>query len=405
MNQLRLAWAVLRQRGLGALILRVAQRLAGERAGTPMPVRYAEARDVDWRTPHPAVERPRVVSEGPLTIAWIMPPPHESSGGHQTIFRFLRAFEDAGHRVRIYYSSVRAAIDLPALRRLVAGSSSYSDVAADSYVLAPGDRIADDVDAIVATGWETAYTSFADPSPARRFYFVQDFEPWFTAVGSASVLAENTYRFGFTGITAGGWLAERLHAEFGMETIPFDFGVDTSVYRNRAQGPRPDIFFYARPGTPRRGFELGTMALDLVGRRRPDIGIHLAGWDVRSYKLPFPHTDHGIVPIEQLDSIYNRCAAGLVISLTNMSLMPLEMLASGTIPVVTDGPHNRLVSDNPFIDYAPALPAALAERLIAAVDRPDGVEYAAAAAASVVGEDWGAASRRVVHEVERRMRG
>jgi O-antigen biosynthesis protein len=399
----RRAWAVLRQHGPFALLERVGRRIAAPRAA--LPVRYEDARDTDWRAPHPAVAHPLVVRDRPLVVAWILPPPGASSGGHQTIFRFVAALEEAGHRVRLYYDSASAAIDPPAIHRLLEASSSYPRIAAEGVAYRADGRVAGDVDAIVATSWETAYTSFRDPSPARRLYFVQDYEPDFSPVGSASVLAANTYRFGFTGITAGGWLAERLGREFGMDAIPFDFGVDTDVYRRRETRRRGDVFFYARPQTERRGFELGTMALDLVARRRPEIGIHLAGWDVRRWKLPFPYTDHGVVGLAALDALYNRCAAGLVVSLTNMSLMPLELLASGTIPVVTDGPNNRLVSGNPYIDYAPALPVALADRLIAAVDRADQAEHSAAAAASVQHDDWSVSARGVVAELERRMRG
>lgn len=34
-------------------------------------------------------------------------------------------------------------------------------------------------------------------------YFVQDFEPLFYGMGSKAVLAENTYRFGFTVLQLG----------------------------------------------------------------------------------------------------------------------------------------------------------------------------------------------------------
>ena len=60
-------------------------------------------------------------------------------------------------------------------------------------------------DAVFATGWETAYPVFNDAGDARKCYFVQDFEPLFYPVGSEYVLAENTYRFNFFGITAGKW--------------------------------------------------------------------------------------------------------------------------------------------------------------------------------------------------------
>jgi glycosyltransferase involved in cell wall biosynthesis len=86
--------------------------------------------------------------------------------------------------------------------------------------------------------------------------------------------------------------------------------------------------------------------------------------------------------------VYNRSGAALVMSLTNMSLLPLELLAAGTIPVVNNGENNRLVSNNPYIKYADASPDALAQALIDTVDREDLPAYAKEASKSVGGLSW-----------------
>jgi glycosyltransferase involved in cell wall biosynthesis len=166
-------------------------------------------------------------------------------------------------------------------------------------------------------------------------------------------------------------------------------------------GARPEIFFYARPTTERRGFELGLMALDLVHRARPDLVINLVGEDVCHVNIPFPHRNLRGLQVGDLNEVYNRCAAGLVLSFTNMSLLPLELLAAGVIPVVNDGDNNRLVSDNPNISFAPASPSALARALLAAVDTADPV----AASASVAGADWDASGKRFVSVLEEALRG
>jgi len=62
------------------------------------------------------------------------------------------------------------------------------------------------------------------------------------------------------------------------------------------------------------------MALDLFHQKHPDYIINLAGWDVSDYSLPFPYVNSKTLEIHQLNDLYNKCAAGLVISLTNMSL-------------------------------------------------------------------------------------
>ncbi|CAD5993239.1 Glycosyl transferase [Agreia sp. COWG] len=367
-------------------------------------VKVDDASEVDWSTPHPAVATPRVAKEHKLTVAWIMSPPGESSGGHQNIFRFMSYLEAAGHTVKIYLYSSLHPFTVAIVKDMLASSPSYPKLRA-SIEAHTGQSVGDEVDAIFATGWETAYASFRDPSLARRFYFVQDFEPFFTPVGSASVLAENTYRFGFHGITAGGYLSHKLSTEYGMQASHYDFGADKTLYNITNTGHRKEIFFYARPVTERRGFELGILALAHFARERPDYVINLAGWDVSSYKIPFPYVNLQDLRIDELNSVYNRCAAGLVISLTNMSLLPLELLASGVIPVVNDGANNRLVSDNEFIEYADPSPKALARRLVDIVDREDLVAHSRAASASVDGADWDAAGTRFVELFEGAVRG
>lgn len=354
-----------------------------------MLVRYDDARDLDWTRPQPWQTDPKPIQGRQLSTAWIMHPPGESSGGAQNIMRFINVLEAAGHKATVYlYTSEEYPIDAPYLERLLKTSTSFEPFRAEFVVLDKGVTIDPSVDIIIATGWETAYPAFLDPSRARRAYFVQDFEPAFYPMSTEHLLAMNTYRFGFTGITAGRWLSQKLSEEFGMTTHSFDFGADSKLYTHENRGRRQDIFFYARPVTSRRGFEMGVMALEIIARARPDVRIHLAGWDVSSYDLPFDHIDHGTLPLQHLNPLYNQCGVALVLSLTNFSLLPLELMATGVIPVLNSGPNNSLVSDNPFLEYAEPNPHALAMKILEVLDRPDLADLAAAASESVQKLAW-----------------
>lgn len=402
MNLVGKSFRVLREQGVREVIRRISSRLdRGDDRGIGL-VRFDDAEAVDWRTAHPAVAEPMDRGTGPWLVAWIMSPPGENSGGHQNLFRFLRMLEEAGHRCVVYLYSNEPGVSAVASEGVVRGSPSYPDVAAEFRVW--DGEVPDEVDAIVATGWETAYPSFRSASSARRFYFVQDFEPWFTAAGTSSVLAEATYRFGFRGITAGGWLEQKLHAEYGMETDRFDFGADPAHYRILEDaGPRTEVLFYARRTTERRGLGLGLMALDLVAKARPDVTINLVGEDLSDLDIPFPHENlHGL-SVDVLGPIYNRCAVGLVLSFSNLSLLPLELLAAGTIPVVNDAPNNRLVSDHPEILYTEPVPAALAEAILSVLDDPHRDERARKAAASTEGASWAVSGRQFLDAFGRGM--
>lgn len=402
MSLLGKSFRVLREQGVREVVRRIGSRLdRGDDRGIGL-VRFEDAKSVDWRTPHPAVVTPADRGPGPWLIAWIMSPPGENSGGHQNVFRFLRVLEDAGHRCIVYLYSNEAGVSAAASEAVVRDSPSYPAVAAEFRVW-DGD-VPDEVDAIFATGWETAYPSFRSDSSARRFYFVQDFEPWFTGAGTSSALAEATYRFGFRGITAGGWLEQKLHAEYGMETDRFDFGADSAHYHLMdVATPRTEVLFYARRTTERRGLGLGLMVLDHVARARPEVTINLVGEDLSGLDIPFAHRNlHGL-SVDALGPIYNRCAVGLVLSFSNLSLLPLELLAAGTIPVVNDAPNNRLVSNHPEIVYTEPSPAALAEAIIAVLDDPAPEERAKRAAASAVGASWAASGRQFLDAFGRGM--
>ena len=352
----------------------------------------------DW-TNSPYKSSPRKVNP-PYTINWVMSPPG-GGGGHQNIFRFIEHLDSLGHKNNVYLYSTLDDMTLAQAKDNVSKYCNAKNLTFKRYE----QGMIGDADALFATGWETAYPVFNEKTSAKKFYFVQDFEPYFYAMGTDYILAENTYKFGFYGITAGGFLKDKLTKEYGMMCESYDFAADTNVYSHENNTERKEIFFYARPVTERRGFDLGVMALELFHKQKPDYTIHLAGWDVSDYDVPFPYVNHGAVMIEDLPKIYNKCSAALVMSLTNMSLLPPELLACGTIPVVNDGPNNRLVSDNPYIEYTDASPAALADRLVQVVERDDLLAHSKKAAESISKAGWSTSKDRFMKILERELSG
>jgi glycosyltransferase involved in cell wall biosynthesis len=401
-DRVRQARRLLRTEGYAGIAARVAGR-ASNRISPPgsarLPItgadleRAAAIAAAGWKLPAPLPAEPGE----PITIAWVSTPPGPGSGGHTTMFRLVSALEQAGHRCIVYLRDEHGwALD----QHEQVIRSWWPWVKADVRDAAAG---IDDAHAIFATAWETAYPVLASPARGTRFYLVQDFEPWFYPAGSESLLAEATYRFGFHGVTAGRWLSELLRRDYGMAADYFDFGrdltyaLDASVVARERTG----VCFYSKSDTPRRAYALAVLALDLFAKRHPEVGIHLYG--VEAKRLPFAATDHGLQTPEQLNSLYNRCVAGLVLSATNVSLVPHEMLAAGCIPVVNDAEQNRLVLDNSHVAYAHATPFELAEALCALVERPlaQRVAAAEAAAASVHGTSWDDVGAAVVRIVER----
>jgi hypothetical protein len=357
---------------------------------SPMPVRTEDviAAGLSMRLEAPVP--PRHPGQ-PLVINWIMVPAGVGSGGHTTMFRIICYLEAHGYQNRIYFYNVYG------------GDCEYYQIIARNSYGFTGEVIElhcdmKDAHAVIATSWATSYPAFHLRCAGKRFYFVQDFEPYFYPAGAFSLLAENTYRMGFHGITAGRWLAEKLTAEFGMPADYFDFGCDSVHYHRLENAKRSGIVFYARPEAARRGFELGLMALELFAAMHPEIDIHFYGEHMGD--LPFRFFDHGHISPRGLNELYNQCFAGLSLSLTNVSLVPHEMLAAGCIPVVNDAVHNRMVLDNAFVRYAAPNPQALAAELESVITTRDFGALSRAAAASVRLRAWDEAGATVASIIE-----
>ncbi|TXN28792.1 glycosyltransferase family 4 protein [Lacisediminihabitans profunda] len=404
------AFSILKTEGIRSTAWRSAKYLSNRFSPfvvTPLSTVYTEdVIAVDWTKPRAFNAVPMEGRDGKYRIAWVISPPSRTSGGHQNAFRFMSFLEKAGHELTVYlYSPGKyPVVNVDEIRAMMHGMTGYPDLVGDMRLYDPAEGFAPGFDAIFASDWEATYAAYRYEGEAKRFYFAQDFEPYFFAEGSDYVLAENSYRLGFHGIAAGQWLGEKLRSEYGMSCDAYDFAVDTSRYTYSNTERRNEVVFYARPPTPRRATEFGLLALRELNRLRPDITINLIGWDMSGYDVPFPHVNHGAVDIARLDTIYNRSAAGLVLSLTNMSLLPMEVMASGVVPVVNDAPNTRGVFDSPYIEYVPMSPKAIAERLIAIVDRPDAVEHGAAIAHSVDSAGWSDPAETFIAVFEKAMR-
>ncbi len=299
------------------------------------------------------------------TVNWVIPDFAIGSGGHVNIFRFVAGLEEMGFECRIVIvgpshcqsgAQARAAI-----------CEHFNPVRADVVL---GEEGMQPAFFTIATSWQTAYYVRNFNGTSRKCYFVQDFEPFFFAHGSEYLLAEQTYRFGFTGITAGDWLAAKLAADYGMQTRAIGFSYDRHLYapQPRKAGGVRQVFFYARPPTPRRAFELGIMVLDAIAKKLPDVHFILAGWDTSGYALPFPHRNAGSVALADLPALYRECDAALVLSLTNLSLLPLELMACGCPVVSNRGPNVEWLLTPEVAVLADPTVEALSEAVVALLD-------------------------------------
>jgi glycosyltransferase involved in cell wall biosynthesis len=197
-------------------------------------------------------------------------------------------------------------------------------------------------DACVATLWSTAYYVLKVRQTRRKFYLMQDYEPAFYPAGSEGALAENTYRFGFYGITTARGLRELYERQYGGIAEHLNICVDGTLFHPPAEGaadggPPWRVVFYGRPEHPRNGFELGVVALTELKRRLGDrVEIVSIGdtWEPGRYGLDGVVRNLGFVSVQATADLYRRAHAGLVLMFSrHPAVIPLELMASGC-PVV-----------------------------------------------------------------------
>jgi glycosyltransferase involved in cell wall biosynthesis len=335
-----------------------------------------------------------------LRIGWVCMAPGEGSGGHTTLFRMVQALAERGHECTLLlydrdYDDVTR--HEAVIRRGWPWLTAAVASATESYAK---------FDAVVASSWEMAHVvASRSIQGARRFYFVQDYEPYFFPRGHLYQLAEETYHFGFHTIALGEMVARELRIRSRIEpesVVPF--GTDRACYRilgDQRSASRTGIVYYAKRANDRRGYHLARAALERFHQLRPHEEIHVYGDVVRGWTVPV--TNHGSLSPERLNELYNRTVAGLAMSYTNISLVAAELLAAGNIPVLNDSAEARLDLPSPFAVWAPPTAEGLARALVAALTC-EMVEHRAVEAAATAPPDWSTTQLAVSLAIEARCR-
>ena len=314
-------------------------------------------------------------------MTWVIPDFTASSGGHINILRMMKCLMEQGFK-----NQHIVVMEPHRWHSVEEAQSALNKAFGDSGItISLGVDTIEPCHYLVATSWQTAYWVSKYRDTLHRLYFVQDFEPYFYARGSEYALAENTYRLGLVGITAGNWLSEKLATEYGMKTFAYTFACDTDLYKpspKRASKNR-NIFFYARPVTQRRCFELGLLALAKVCERNPDVAVIFAGWDVSGYEIPFHHLNAGVLQLSELPDLYSQCDVALVLSSTNLSLLPMELASCGCPIVMNDGPSANWLLSNNEVTYCEFEVQSITDALEQVLNNPDKAKQSAAAALRV----------------------
>lgn len=217
-----------------------------------------------------------------------------------------------------------------------------------------------DYDVVIATSWESFYR--LNKFKAYKMYFVQDFEPYFSKFNEKFLLAKKTYELGAHIVSLGSWNVEMIKKECStvskLNAISFPYepneyslstkreysdyaykkNLKIAVY-TKEEGKRiPNILQYILKKTSedfeKKGIKLDIMFFGLKSNYKVSVGRNL-----------------GKLTKKQLIELYNDCDFGMCASMTNISLVPYEMLATG-LPVIE-------FSEGSYSDFLPEASATL----------------------------------------------
>lgn len=197
-------------------------------------------------------------------------------------------------------------------------------------------------DVVVASSWDTV--SLVKEMQGYRMYFVQDYEPYFYPFGELFFMAEKTYEQGLHMVSLGDWNKRiierdcRLRSPVDRIDFPYerrDYHSDVKRdYKSYRDKKKITIAVYLKFYGKRLPTLIPYLVQDLkkyMAERGREVEILYYG-EARSFKSPGGR-NLGMLTREQLLDLYSRADFGMVASMSNISLVPYEMLACG-LPVI-----------------------------------------------------------------------
>ncbi len=237
-------------------------------------------------------------------------------------------------------------------------------------------------DIVVASSWDTV--SFVKRLQGYRMYFVQDYEPYFYSFGERFLLAKKTYEQGLHMVSLGAWNKMMIEREC-RPVSPVD--VIDFPYEAKEYAPAERDYAAYRE---KKELKLAVY-LKFYGKRLPCVIPHMLQEAATSLKnegitlkvsyfgeagsFHAPGGENlGMLGKQELRELYCSSDFGMVASMSNISLVPYEMLSTG-LPVIE-------FEDGTFRDFFPEGSATLvgfsgkelAQKLMELMRQPENIE-------------------------------
>ena len=268
------------------------------------------------------------------TISFILPGMLSPSGGRTSVLILGTFLSRQGYKVN--YVSFKPQ-DLEEMKRNA--EKNLPDYEGEMYDMSALETLKSDV--WVATFWESAYV--AKKLDGYKMYFVQDYEPYFYDYGDQYLMAKATYDLGLHIVSLGSWnkmmVEKHCNPKAPVDFIDFPYDGaryknverDFSKYKNKKE---LNLAVYVKPTARRAPIITQIMMAQLTERFQNDgitLNVNYFGSEKDAYLLG--GNNIGKLSIKELFELYKKSDFGMVASMSNLSLIPYEMMAT-QLPVI-----------------------------------------------------------------------
>lgn len=268
------------------------------------------------------------------TITFVVPGMMAYSGGHTSILRLGTNLNKKGYEVRYisYYEQNVEEMKKNALINL----KDY-----EGEIISTQELFTIESDLVIATYWESLY--IAKKMSGYKMYFIQDYEPYFNVYGELFLLTQKTYELGAHMVSLGDWnkkVIEKFCAPISnidKITFPYEAKEYYPIERNYidyANKREFNIAVFIKNTGKRAPYLIQNILCNLKEKFKKDnitINIKYFG-ESKEFECEGGE-NLGKLSKEQMLKLYHESDFGLVASLTNISLVPYEMIATG-LPII-----------------------------------------------------------------------
>lgn len=268
------------------------------------------------------------------TIGFVVPTLRKFVGGHTSIIRLCSLLVDKGFNVAYISYENQPIAEMESVI-----NTNYSH--AKGCCLSYDDAKEMSFDLIVATNWISVY--WAKQLNGYKAYFVQDYEPYFYMVDEEYELAKETYELGLHVISLGKWNLDQINKNcinkgkqsfisFPYEPVEYQFV--KKDFNSIREKNKIKIAVYTKENGKRMANLLQYLLLDTKKElKKRGIELEVVFFGLNSNYRVIVGDNLGKLSKNQMHELYVESDFGIVASMTNISLVPFEMIGTG-LPVI-----------------------------------------------------------------------